>query len=336
MFHNTDWSIDVNDLRCVEVLKVYDDVTIYKGLWRNHQTVCVKQVNTRTPEQETLIRREISILAMCVHPHVCQYLGSANDTDRNMIHIVFEHMERGNLHEYITAVSEGPPPSMGDKYNILMDVLRGLEYLCLRKPCRIIHRDFKPSNILINKHGEAKIADFGVSKWVHATAHTNNGGSPTFNVLSRPQSMDKIHGTSCCSPTTGPVLYETSHEGVGTVRWTAPELLCESLYNHLCDIYSFGLLAYFVWTDGNLPYHAEHRNNGAQIGFAKSMNSRPFLQDPKLNASQRRFVEMCTERNTRLRPQSPSELIAMLAETMCPSMEQEQQADPSTHFDISL
>ena len=346
-----DWSIEVSDLRCVEILKEYDDVTIYKGLWRRHQTVCVKQVQIRTPAQAALIHREISILAMCVHPHVCQYLGSANDTERNVVHIVFEYMERGNLHEYITE-NDHHPLSAKAKYDILLEVLLGLEYLFLRKPCCIIHRDFKPSNILLNKHGEAKIADFGVSKWVQSTT-TVNSSSPSFNVMSRPQSMENMNNGNSLSSTTPPVamMYETSREGVaGTVRWTAPELLCENRYNYLCDIYSFGLLAYFVWTDGDLPYFREFRNNGAQIGFAKSMNNRPFLQNAKLTIEQRRFVEVCTEQNTKLRPQSPGELITMLNEMDFYNGDHDNNGDHNnsgdhnngdqngdqTHFELSL
>lgn len=290
-----DWFIDVADLKCVEILKAYDDVTIYKGLWRKHQTVCVKQIKIRTPTQAALIHREICILGMCVHPNVCQYLGSANDVDQNIIHIVFEYMERGNLDDYITSNSA---LTNREKLDILMAVAVGLEYLWLRKPCRIIHRDFKPSNILLNRHGDAKIADFGVSKWLASTTTT------TFECSSAP------------SVTPSPSIYDVSHEGVGTVRWTAPELLCEHHYNHLCDVYSFGLVAFFVWTDGEVPYYNEHKNNGAQIAFSKSTNKRPFLNHPKMDhlESMRHLVERCTEKNIRQRPQSPGELIDMLDE----------------------
>lgn len=323
MNSSQDWSIDVNDLHCVEILKAYDDVVIYKGLWRKHQIVCVKQILVRTPKQAALIHREICILGMCVHPHVCQYLGSANDTDQNIVHIVFEYMERGNLDDYIT--QQNRVLTVREKLDILMAVAVGLEYLWLRRPCRIIHRDFKPSNILLNRHGDAKIADFGMSTWFSATTsptssntfqtHLNNninvGSNDTF------YTQQTVVGGCGSSPS----IYDLSHEGVGTVRWTAPELLCENRYNHLCDIYSFGLVAYFVWTDGEIPYFKEYNNNGAQIAFAKSINTRPFLEDPKLNlfadngsGGMRRLVEMCTEKNTKLRPQNPAEIITMLQE----------------------
>ena len=100
-----------------------------------------------------------------------------------------------------------------------------------------MHRDLKPENILVNTHGEVKIADFGISKLV------NNS------------SCHNYHG----------------HSGEqGTYIWMAPEVINHEPYNYLCDIYSLGLIMYYIWTEKK-PFHEEEMNT-IQMMFAKFQN----------------------------------------------------------------
>ena len=287
-----DWQVDLCDLEFVCKLKEYGNVIIYKALWRKHQTVCVKQITSSNSikNNNKLVQRELDILSKCVHPRVCQYLGGTTNNNNNTVYMVFEYMENGNLHEYITKKNT----SNQEKIDILISIAIGMQYLCDRRPMSIIHRDFKPSNILVNKHGEVKISDFGVSRFL-CDDDAMKQNNKVVAALNSNQ-------------------HELTYDGIGTVRWTAPEVLCEDNYNHLCDIYSFGLIAYFIWTDGNVPYHDEYKNHWAKIGFAKSSNTRPFLRHPKLQQGTvlYRLVETCTEKDPSLRPQSPDDLIDML------------------------
>lgn len=271
------WFVNVDDLTLVHAIRSCNDVTIYDATWRKYQRVCVKRVQS-TPNNEDLIQREFDILSMCAHPSVCQFLGVGQDTP--YVYFVFEFMDNGNLEDYVYSRLL----SRQQKIDILLDVARGLQYLSSRQPLRIIHRDFKPSNILINKHGEAKISDFGISKYL-------KGG-----VLS--------------------TMYEcsvnTASGVVGTVRWTAPEVLCDNMYNHMCDIFSFGLVAYFVWTDGDVPYHSEYKNHGAKITFAKSNNVRPFLCNVEQDDSMHALIKECTENNIFLRPPNALSIVDRL------------------------
>ena len=264
--HNDPWFVNVDDLTLDHVIRSCNDVTVYDGTWRKYQRVCVKRV--RVNNNEHLIQRELDILSMCAHPSVCQFLGIGQDPV--FVFFVFEFMDNGNLEEYVCANAL----SREQKIDVLLDVARGLQYLSSRQPLSIVHRDFKPSNILVNKHGEAKISDFGISKYL------KSGVSSTMYECS----MNTASGVT------------------GTVRWTAPEVLCENMYNHMCDIFSFGLVAYFVWTDGDVPYHSEYKNHGAKITFAKTNNERPFLCNVEHDADMHALIKDCTERNMNLRP----------------------------------
>lgn len=80
----------------------------------------------------------------------------------------------------------------------------------------IVHRDLKPSNILIGKDGKIRISDFGIAKLM-----TTEEQSTT--------------------------------RGAGTQKFMAPEILREEKYNEKADVYSFGVLLYFILSGGEMP-----------------------------------------------------------------------------------
>ena len=279
---NDPWFANVDDLTLDHVIRSCNDVTVYDATWRKFQRVCVKRVRVTT-HNENLIQRELDILSMCAHPSVCQFLGIGQDMV--YVYFVFEYMDNGNLEEYVCHHRL----TNAQKIDILLDVANGLHYLSNRQPMRIIHRDFKPSNILVNKHGEAKISDFGISKYLL----TNSNANP---LCMYDLSLSTVSSSSV----------------VGTVCWSAPEVLCDNRYNHLCDIFSFGLVAYFVWTDGDLPYYREYKNHGAKITFAKVNNERPFLCRVKDSVDMHALIKDCTEKSINLRPPHTQSLLERL------------------------
>jgi serine/threonine protein kinase len=293
-----EWLVDVSDLKFIETINIQEDhVHIYKAYWRKYQVVCVKKIKL-SPENIKLVDREIDILSKCVHPKICQYLGSGVQTPKKFehlsmesyVHILFEYMEQGNLQNYITKNEL----SYNTKLDILKSILIGMHYLSSRTPHKIIHRDFKPTNILVNKHGEIKICDFGVSKQLYNT-------DSTFLKRVWSDSLLIVHSDDNT---------DISHTGIGTVRWAAPEIILDnnSVYDETCDIYSFGLLAFFVLTDGVVPYFEEYGNNLAQISYAKAMHLRPFLEHPAIIQDKHmlHMITKCTEKDSSLRPNTAS------------------------------
>lgn len=297
-----DWLIDLADLTSATLIRQDERVTIYKAYWRTFQEVCVKKIKV-DEENVRLIKREVEILSKCVHPKVCQYLGTG--VQGQCVYILFEYMQRGNLQDFV--YSNISALDNARKRDILTSVLIGMNYLSSRTPQKIIHRDFKPSNILVNKNGNVKIADFGVSKQLYNNRFLNRNtrASPT-----RPDSGSRhvllLNYSNEVS--------DISHAGIGTLRWAAPELILDNqqTYDGTCDIYSFGLVAFFVVTDGAIPYYDEYKNNHAKIAYAKSKHIRPFLEHPRLvgKTTMLRMIAECTEKDPRLRPADANTILS--------------------------
>lgn len=276
---DTSWKVHLPDLEHQEIITQRNNVTLYRSLWRKYQPVCVKCIKV-TPQNHKYVQREFDIVKICAHPCVYQFYGACVNTEGTdeYVYFVFEYMENGNLLEYI----KGRCLSTQERVHIIYRIAVGMHYLFSRKPVSIIHRDFKPENILVNRYGEVKIADFGISK----------------QMLNQEQEP----------PSWG--IEPLTYSSIGTLRWTAPEILSTRTYGRTCDIYSIGLLIYFIFT-GQLPYWNLH-NNGAKIAYAKLNDVRPFLDDLNDLPEVEQLVRACTERDPMLRPQTPEDIIRIL------------------------
>jgi serine/threonine protein kinase len=149
-----------------------------------------------------------------------------------------------------------------EKKQVLIDICTGLAYLHNRKPRCIIHRDLKPNNILLNLSGRAKIADFGLSKFQqnHSDSFVMTG--------------------------------ET-----GTYRYMAPEVIMHKNYNSSVDIWSFGMIMYFMFF--TVPFIDMNTFDIVQTVSNESFNVR-FSKVTYLTE----IIANCTSWNSNDRPQS--------------------------------
>ena len=218
--------------------------------------VCVKELVHNDD-----ISNELSILSKCIHPKIVQFLGA--DTSADKTSMVFEYMEEGTLSDYI----KSHKLSKIDKFVLMIDILIGINYLHKREPNIILHRDLKPDNILVNKYGQVKIADFGISKLVEF------------------EKCNDFSGHTC----------ET-----GTYMWMSPEVLKHEPYNYKADMYSLGLILYYIWTEEE-PFIKLHMNT-IQLAFAKFKNE---LEYNKTNNDQlNNIIRRCCAYDKEIRPDS--------------------------------
>lgn len=248
-----DYSVNLNDITPIKILLQYNNVKIYEAYWRFDKVIAKEISNNKT------IDNELIILSKCIHPKIVQFFGAHKGTAKTTM--IFEYMENGNLYDYV----RDNTLDAQQKLLIMTDITRGLHYLHEREPNIILHRDLKPANILINKYGEAKISDFGISKLV-----------------------DKKYSCEF-----------TSHSGEqGTYVWMSPEVLNHETYNYQADIYSLGLIFYYIWKE-KIPW-SETNMNTIQLMFAKNQNTLELDLDK--NDPVQMLIDNCTSYQKKNRP----------------------------------
>ncbi|KAA8534811.1 hypothetical protein F0562_029747 [Nyssa sinensis] len=170
---------------------------------------------------EESVRRQIAQELKINQSSQCPYVVVCYQSfyDNGAISIILEYMDGGSLADFLKKVKKIPERYLAA---ICKQVLKGLWYLHHEK--HIIHRDFKPSNLLINHRGEVKITDFGVSRIMESTS----GQANTF---------------------------------VGTYNYMSPERIIGGKYSYRSDIWSLGLVLLECAT-GHFPYSPPQQGEG--------------------------------------------------------------------------
>ena len=127
----------------------------------------VKCFNMYDANKRKMFREEFLLLLSMDCPSIVEFHGAFYDNRKRMC-LILEMMDRGSLEDVIEHARE-LQKSTGSMYaipeNILaamaFQVVHGLRYLTLK---RLMHRDIKPPNLLVNSHGQMKITDFGISR----------------------------------------------------------------------------------------------------------------------------------------------------------------------------
>ena len=178
------------------------------------QTVAIKLVGGIHPGLTARFERERQILAELRHPNIAQLLDGGETTD-GMPYFALEYIDGRPITEYADAIDA----DVDTRLRLLIEVAEALAYAHRRQ---VIHRDIKPTNILVSADGHVKLLDFGIAKL--------------------------LKGES------GPTLTQ-QRMGPMTPEYAAPEQFRGSDLSAATDVYQFGVLLFRLLT-GRLPYRA--------------------------------------------------------------------------------
>jgi len=179
--------------------------TVYLSEYPHYGLFAIKSLAPQLSQDRNFRERffkEGDILFSLRHDNIVQAYTILEEN--NNLFLVMEYVDGGDLQTLIERQGSFSEP---EALSIFNDVLRGLNYAHSRG---VIHRDVKPSNILLNKNGTAKIMDFGIALTAGGRRLTKTGltlGTPQYmspEQITRPKQLD--HRTDVYSM--GIVLYE--------------------------------------------------------------------------------------------------------------------------------
>eukprot|EP01023_Acetabularia_acetabulum_P002502 TRINITY_DN11022_c0_g1_i6.p1 TRINITY_DN11022_c0_g1~~TRINITY_DN11022_c0_g1_i6.p1 ORF type:complete len:331 (+),score=60.76 TRINITY_DN11022_c0_g1_i6:467-1459(+) len=151
---------------------------VYSGMW-GAKKVAVKIFKEEYqtclgPECTRLFESEFDIMAKIQHENIVECFGGNKQLGKRAI--VMEYMDRGSLDSFIHRNTHAI--KLANYYKIIKGISKALAYL---HPT-VVHRDIKPQNVLLNRQGLVKVADFGLSKFREATTlfSSNAAGTPHY------------------------------------------------------------------------------------------------------------------------------------------------------------
>jgi len=230
------------------------------------RSVAVKVMHREMSEQADQLerfRQEARAVAKLSHPNVVSVIDAGEDGGHP--YIVFEYVEGETLKQRISRVGA---LDTQEAIAYAIEVARGLTVAHARK---MVHRDIKPQNILIDHEGRAKLTDFGISRQLEQDGMT----------------------------ATGRVL--------GTTDYVAPEQAMGQGSDQRSDIYSLGVVLYEMLT-GHVPFEADSQVGVAMKHVNEDL---PDVQGqrPELSAAVALVVERSTAKKPAERYQDVGEMI---------------------------
>ncbi|KAI8009137.1 putative leucine-rich repeat receptor-like serine/threonine-protein kinase [Camellia lanceoleosa] len=136
---------------------------VYKGLLLDGTVIAVKQLSSKSKQGNHEFVNEIGMISALQHPNLVKLYGCC--IEGNQLLLVYEYMENNSL---ARAFFEGPEEhrltlDWPTRHRICIGIAKGLAYLH-ESTLKIVHRDIKAANVLLDKNLNPKISDFGLAK----------------------------------------------------------------------------------------------------------------------------------------------------------------------------
>lgn len=136
---------------------------VYKGTLNDGRVVAVKQLAVASPQGKTQFLAEIATISAVQHRNLVKLYGCCIEEDNQLL--VYEFLENKSLDQALFGKREGGLHlNWPTRFGICLGIARGLSYLHEESRLRIVHRDIKASNILLDSNLNPKISDFGLAK----------------------------------------------------------------------------------------------------------------------------------------------------------------------------
>ncbi|XP_039166244.1 proline-rich receptor-like protein kinase PERK1 isoform X2 [Eucalyptus grandis] len=206
---------------------------VYRGVLPNGRVVAVKRWRVGSRQGESQFWAEVEILSQVHHRHIVSLVGYC--ITRSELILVYELVANNTLHLHLHG--EGQPTlDWPTRLKIALGSAKGVAYLHADCDPKIIHRDIKAANILMDFDFEVKIADFGLARFTsESNRHVSSRLMGTFGYIAPEHSSDGIpteksdvfsFGVVLLELITGrkPVFSTCNSMADGLVEWARPQL----------------------------------------------------------------------------------------------------------------